>query len=726
LLVAIVGFIGLSVPPQAHEIFRALTLDAQRQAGIIAITALTLFVTTLAVWALCFTLANGCTNPLAQRLASSVCAALLPAGAALGLYRAGHEVKLIGAGQPIGVINHAVQGALAKMAALPTSLTIAGLFCLLFSILVLVTPPLLFVRRPLDIECANRLGFRAVSLSLYALGIAVWLAIAFEPLRAPHSLGSIAIFLIFIMSLAVCVSDLLRMHDRHGIPALTTLVLLAFVLSWFNISDNHLVTTIERAKDARPVVPTALAFQEWLDGRKDRSSFQKRGQPYPVFIISAEGGGLYAAQFTATFLARAQDRCPNFAQHVFAISAVSGGSLGAGIFASLSKRFANNGPWQDCRFGDLGVGPFETKTSAILNRDFLSPIVGAALFPDFIHAFVPWLPPARDRARVFDQSIEEAWTETLPNTPNPLKEPYLSFWDPKGVAPAVLMNTTQVENGMRVVVTPFMSVDRPMESGSLHQRSTRTVYIRTKLLDEGWEGLKPSEDISLSTAIGLSARFPWVMPSARFKTSKTEFRLVDGGYLDNSGDETAFDLVMELREILSVGKLSNRITIPEFEVHLISLADDIVLAPGAIQSFGDLLSPVRTMLSTRPTRSQLDKQRVRAFLNTTPGITVGTEGDFSTPTPLVELNHTEFEVPLGWQLSEASRALIAAQSGEAHRCGFAAIFQIVQPNFETPFEDEEAFDHVNELVLNNNCVACSVPFRLMGQQPTTEKACVAR
>jgi hypothetical protein len=704
-----------------------LALDAQRQVGVIAITAITLFVATLALWALCFTLADGYGSPLARRLASSACAALLPAGAALGLYQAGHEIKLIGAGQPIGVIDGAVQDALAKMIALPTSLAIAGMLCLLFALLVLLTPSLLFARRPVDIECANRLSFRALSLPLYAVGIAIWLAIAFEPLRVPRSLGSVTIFLFFILLLAVCVSDLSRLHDRRSIPALTVLVSLALVLSWFNISDNHLVTTIERAKEAQPVLPTGIAFNEWLNGRVDRSSFQERGQPYPVFIISAEGGGLYAAQFTATFLARAQDRCPNFAQHVFAISAVSGGSLGAGIFASVSKRFASNGPWQDCQFGDLGVGLFEAKTRAILDRDFLSPIVGAALFSDFTHAFVPWLPPTRDRARVFDQSIEDAWTQTLPDTPNPLKEPYLSFWDPKGVGPAVLTNTTQVENGMRVVVTPFMSIDRPMESGSLHQRSARTVYIGTKLMDEGWEGLKPSEDISMSTAIGLSARFPWVMPAARFKTSKTEFRLVDGGYLDNSGDETAFDLVMELAKIQSVGgKLPNGITVPEFKVYLISLADDIVLAPGAVEGLGDVLSPVRTMLSTRPTRSQLDKHRVRAFLNPTSGINVGTQGAFSEPAPLVELNQTEFEVPLGWHLSEASRALIAVQSGEAHRCGFATVFQIVEPNPDTSSEDEQAFDHVNKLVLNNNCVACSIPFRLMGHQPTMEKACVGQ
>jgi hypothetical protein len=91
-----------------------------------------------------------------------------------------------------------------------------------------------------------------------------------------------------------------------------------------------------------------------------------------------------------------------------------------------------------------------------------------------------------------------------------------------------------------------MSIDGSLEVGKLHQPTRRIVYVGGRLIDEAWEALKPSADIRLSAARGLSAQFPWVMPAARFQTSLTKFRLADGGYLNNSGDETAFDLVMEL------------------------------------------------------------------------------------------------------------------------------------------------------------------------------------
>ncbi len=56
---------------------------------------------------------------------------------------------------------------------------------------------------------------------------------------------------------------------------------------------------------------------------------------YPVFIIAAEGGGIYAASAAATMLAILQDAVPEFSEHVFAISGVSGGAIGAAIFRAL-------------------------------------------------------------------------------------------------------------------------------------------------------------------------------------------------------------------------------------------------------------------------------------------------------------------------------------------------------------------------------------------------------
>jgi hypothetical protein len=243
------------------------------------------------------------------------------------------------------------------------------------------------------------------------------------------------------------------------------------------------------------------------------------------------------------------------------------------------------------------------------------------------------------------------------------------------------------------------------------------------LLDEG-EALKPTEDISLSTALGLSARFPWIMPAARFRTSLTEFRLVDAGYVDNSGHETAFDLVMELSQVDAIGRrLTDGSDVQKYRFHLITITDDSEPEPGAIEGFGDLLSPLRTMLSSRPTRSQMAKHRVRAFMSRSPGLYQGTRYEFVSPTPMVSINQQEFHIPLTWQLSDTSRKLVTVQAGEAQRCQLTGTFEVVEPDPATPYAQSRAFEHINDLMRSNNCVACSIAFRLTGEAPPRGRPC---
>ena len=123
------------------------------------------------------------------------------------------------------------------------------------------------------------------------------------------------------------------------------------------------------------------ALNAWLQTRGDKNHYGD--QPYPVFFVTAAGGGMYAAHHAASVLARLQDRCPNFAQHVFSISAVSGGSLGAAVFASLANHFAPNASHQPCRLGPLMAGPMEQRVQKyFLDADLLAPVVAASLFPD--------------------------------------------------------------------------------------------------------------------------------------------------------------------------------------------------------------------------------------------------------------------------------------------------------------------------------------------------------
>src|SRR5260370_17149672 len=100
------------------------------------------------------------------------------------------------------------------------------------------------------------------------------------------------------------------------LPILTPLLLLAFLFSYFNWNDNHEVRHFDQEIRSKPQ-DFDKAFQAWWAARADKDSYKDR--PYPVFIVTAEGGGITAGYFTAAVLTAIQDRAPAFPQHIFSI-----------------------------------------------------------------------------------------------------------------------------------------------------------------------------------------------------------------------------------------------------------------------------------------------------------------------------------------------------------------------------------------------------------------------
>src|SRR5205823_52027 len=79
--------------------------------------------------------------------------------------------------------------------------------------------------------------------------------------------------------------------------------------------------------------PVCAYARQWLAAR--RGEIMSSKEPYPVYLVAAAGGGIRAAYWTAGLLAFRQDNEPTFAHHAFALSGVSGGSLGSVVFAGL-------------------------------------------------------------------------------------------------------------------------------------------------------------------------------------------------------------------------------------------------------------------------------------------------------------------------------------------------------------------------------------------------------
>ena len=125
-----------------------------------------------------------------------------------------------------------------------------------------------------------------------------------DPVHLPQRVGSIPLFALWMVNLAILTGLFARYYRIFGVPILGALLVALACFEVFGLTDNHAFRH-HQADIKRPTVEAA--FRTWLGSRKDADSYRNAGKPYPVYVIAAEGGGLYAAYQTAKFLARMQD-----------------------------------------------------------------------------------------------------------------------------------------------------------------------------------------------------------------------------------------------------------------------------------------------------------------------------------------------------------------------------------------------------------------------------------
>lgn len=515
---------------------------------------------------------------------------------------------------------------------------------------------------------------------------------------APH-VGPIVIISIFLIVFINWSSISFYLGYKHKIPFITIMLSLAVLFSSFNWNDNHRLREVPSSESKSEPFPTLNSgFGEWIKAREDViEKFGTLGASYPIYIVSAQGGGIFAAYHAALTLSGMQDLCPAFASHIFAISGVSGGSLGATVFSSLVKAEAEANADQSylnqektCKTffshtsgAGSSLGPLATKANNLLDNDLLSPLLAAGLFPDFIQRFLPFIPylsESIDRARGIEYAFEQAWKEPGET----LKNSYYAHWNPIKAAPALVLNTTVVETGDRLVISPFQ-VNLP------NLKDIRTVACK-----------KDKKDINLplSTAALLSARFTLVTPVAWFNRCDTldnkpqKARLADGGYFENSGVSTAVDIGSKLEDFLKAkGWLEpiskeSAIQTPKTKVIYLAITSQPSKTVPKAGSFNEIMSPFLALWNSRVARGlnvvaqveysmdlgrSLDDSAPKSSELPTFKSKYADHGfrqfylydELQNPNPHKneDKNRKPFVLPLGWLLSDFSEKIIRQQIG---------------------------------------------------------------
>lgn len=290
----------------------------------------------------------------------------------------------------------------------------------------------------------------------------------------------------------------------------------------------------------RPDLKAAL--QEWVDAHRRMNA--GRSERLPVVIVAASGGASRAAAWLVASM-RMLDFKTNgdFGRHLFAISGVSGGALGATTYARLVRAQGREDGTVDWESPQTRAALAHFATSDLLSGTiatyFLNDMFGSLVGPLWTWGGIP------DRNTALEHTFERLWeTNKGFALPRHVPEGFLALrYSPQSesrapveLLPHLLLNGTDVVSGKRLITSTIRSpADKPLfaDSGDFFAMTGR--------------------DIRMATAVTNSARFPFVSPAGRFVSSKAAgggaYQIIDGGYFENYGARTVWELARAIEDL---------------------------------------------------------------------------------------------------------------------------------------------------------------------------------
>jgi hypothetical protein len=403
-------------------------------------------------------------------------------------------------------------------------------------------------------------------LYLSVLGSPVFfLLFAFVPIQTAALLGSAVAVILVGLALAVAAPSFLVIWSiRTRMPLLGTACVLFFVMPWL-FGDNHDVRTCRALQSAgnagkacvdkdyadRPFVRDV--FNAWYEANKKITKpIEGPGTSAvapPMIVVATAGGASRAAYFTTQVLGEIASREENFAERLFLLSGVSGGSLGATVFRSLVEVKRRSSVDKEGMVGLMKDAAKDGDT--FIDHDFLAPALGVGFYVDAPYSAVSflrsrWAP--YDRAAALEKAWEAAWLESgISHTgakfewSDGLTRTFTK--EAKRPWPILALNGTSVEKGKRIITSNVrFAIDNYRSQRNLSGGINR--YDALEIVQS---------DIPISTAVTMSARFPIISPSGsmRDKDGKLVTRVVDGGLFENFGAVLADEVLRYFVERIS-------------------------------------------------------------------------------------------------------------------------------------------------------------------------------
>ena len=507
---------------------------------------------------------------------------------------------------------------------------------------------------------SERLLGRVTLGAAVAVSVVVVVAVLVDPWWTGDTVGTVGVFAVFSIVTAV-VAYLVALPEqrwtpppvlaalgvKRRIPILLGLVAWLVASSFQDDHGYHEARLVDGPRgEERAEVDVQGVWTRWLArNREALIPGLARRQSVPLVFVAATGGGVRAAYWTARGLelvtAKAGDGSGR--DRLFALSGASGGSVGHAFFIANARapRPARR-DWVQRRLG----------------RDFLGPTWAWTLFADVPQAFLH-LNWKKDRAAV----LEGAWERSLDG----LKQPIRASWSSRRDEPLMLLNSTTVEEGCRLNVSPLAADGQSPSCLSVaHDGALAGTEDLTDVLC-------PADDLRLSTAAMMSARFPFVTPSGALnrctekkdgtvgeKGTEGTVRGVDGGYFDNTAASPVSELYPAIaRRVASYNAMTRGPCIRPVLIQLDNTYEQAVVPVRNPRPFEPAV-PLLTMFKVvgiGPGREASNRQAAAHLFG---------KANYARMYPVA---HPGTTPPLGWTLSRISMDDMDQEYGGGHNAG---------------------------------------------------------
>jgi len=437
----------------------------------------------------------------------------------------------------------------------------------------------------------------AISAALsFIPGATVWMTLPARWFAGP---GAALLLLGLAVGPLAAIAYVADRTTEHWLPYLrlpVIAIVLLMILTGSVLTDLHSVRIVSDPNALTPNKRLLLsdAFAAWLSACAPDDATPVR----PV-IVAVSGGASRAAVWGARIM---KDIDSEIAQNntkgasIFAVSSVSGGSLGTAAYLAMRAGQAEKRPdtvESGCTLSSLpgGDGARDEDEIAALRADAIGPALAGMLFGDAPRGLVgfalspvsylqerasrhPWVFRGNDRAEALERAFEQNWQREAIRPMAQIQEaadpvafdrPYLSlFYDSNGqyrhFVPLWIANGTDENTGDRLITAPFRfnheRFGRRDGAWRLSHRHGREAFTfgRFGPFQAARDVLMLLDaDVPISTAIDNTARFPFLSPSGELtsrhpRSGVYPAQIIDGGYFENEGLISALEIADWLRD----------------------------------------------------------------------------------------------------------------------------------------------------------------------------------